>query len=321
MTMDSFKKFKKNTSGQFRGFTLVEALTAVAVVTIGLVAILGLVAYAVSISRVSPDEVIAANLAQEGTEVIRSIRDTNLLAGADFDNGIIGGGPWAKIDFDTIAGFPHFTNADVGADILECAQTKGDTCRLFLDGDGFYSHDNTGEPTNFYRIVELERESDPDDGEYIRARSYVAWQDRKGNWRDIGVEDHFYEYDLEDVGSDVERFEWVASDTIYCVDWGSDLRRERDYTIGCQKPFKHNKKCGRFCLDTGFPCDFYDAANPQSGGFLYLASFDLRGFDADSLTPAFLGDPIMVCELFEWIHPSCTTNLACRIYEKKEVEY
>lgn len=313
MTINSFKKLKKKTSGQFQGFTLVEALTAVAVVTIGLVAILGVVAYAISISRVSPNEVIAANLAQESIEVIRNIRDTSLLAGGDFDDGIMppGGLKWANIDFDTVGGFVHLTDDQVGGDIITCAQAKGDTCRLFLDGDGFYSSDNTGEPTNFYRIVRLKQYGEAGGLHYIRVVSYAAWQDRKGNWRNIGVEDNFYEYDLEDVASDVKNFEWVASGAeVPCL----ALTLERDPSDTCKKAgskYHKDEKCGRCCLQPS--CDDYDAADPLSGDFLYISPWDTdTNFQNPFEVTAFLGDPKMVCDI--------VNGGTCRIFEKVEVE-
>ncbi len=62
------------------GQTLIETIVAIFVLTTALVAGVGLAIYAFSISTTSQAEIVAANLAREGTEVVRMMRDSNWLA-------------------------------------------------------------------------------------------------------------------------------------------------------------------------------------------------------------------------------------------------
>lgn len=62
-----------------RGFTLVETMVAVAVVTIATIGPLYAVQKGVTASYVSRDRLIASSLAQEGIEYVHGIRDGNYL--------------------------------------------------------------------------------------------------------------------------------------------------------------------------------------------------------------------------------------------------
>jgi|GEM_PF-1879740 len=65
------------------GQTLIETITALFILTMALVAGLSLAIYASTQSTNNRDRVIAANLAREGIEVIRMMRDSNWLAAED----------------------------------------------------------------------------------------------------------------------------------------------------------------------------------------------------------------------------------------------
>jgi len=320
MVKNFLKIFKKNKLVQSQGFTVVEALIAVAVTSIGLVAILGVTVYALSISRVSPDEVIAANLAQEGIEVIRNIRDTNLLEGVFWRENISPvAAPWMlRIKLNstsTGSDLIIMTAPQAGGSALECT-TKGggNNCRLYLDSNGFYSHDSSGQPTKFHRLVY--NLYNPGLNE-VRIKSSVAWQDRQGNWRQTKIQNNLRQYDLDKVASDVKRFEWQDTETEVVCTHG--LKLEEDSSTNCnvlpvgQGGYYHqNSKCGRCCLQPA--CDNYDETDLLSGEFIYLAPFDERGRFLDSPNlPAFYGDPPYVCDIFhdgQW---------KCRLYEKIEL--
>ncbi len=62
-----------------RSFTLVETLVAIAIVSIAMVGPFQAVQNALSLSYIARDQIIATNLAQEGIEYVRSIRDANYL--------------------------------------------------------------------------------------------------------------------------------------------------------------------------------------------------------------------------------------------------
>lgn len=71
-----------------RGFTLLETMTAIFVIAIGVTSIFSLFARSIILTSFSSYKLTAAYLAQEGIEVVRNIRDNNLIAGVTWDQGI-----------------------------------------------------------------------------------------------------------------------------------------------------------------------------------------------------------------------------------------
>src|SRR6056297_883499 len=65
------------------GVTLIESLVAMAIVVVGLVAILSLVLITMSRARISKEQIVATTLAREGLEIVRTVRDTNWLRDID----------------------------------------------------------------------------------------------------------------------------------------------------------------------------------------------------------------------------------------------
>ncbi len=59
---------------------MIETIVAIFVLTTALVAGVGLAIYAFTISETSQNEIVATNLAREGVEVVRMMRDSNWLA-------------------------------------------------------------------------------------------------------------------------------------------------------------------------------------------------------------------------------------------------
>jgi len=79
------KNFQKNMR---KGFTLIEVIVAISVITIGIIGIYNLVPRIVSITSANANRFIVSQLAREGIEVVRNIRDTNWLQGRSFDTGL-----------------------------------------------------------------------------------------------------------------------------------------------------------------------------------------------------------------------------------------
>ena len=76
-----FKK-KKRAFSPKKGFSLLEILVSVFVLSTALIAVVNLTASSLSLFLSSQYRVIAASLAQEGVELVRNIRDTNILLGS-----------------------------------------------------------------------------------------------------------------------------------------------------------------------------------------------------------------------------------------------
>lgn len=73
---------------RLKGQTLIELLIASAVISTGLFAAATLVFSNLQLSDRDADEVIAVNLAREGVEQAKALRDANWLAGKSFDEGL-----------------------------------------------------------------------------------------------------------------------------------------------------------------------------------------------------------------------------------------
>ncbi len=82
--MFSFFKIKN-----YKSQGIIESLVAITVVVVGLVSVLTLVVFNLRVQVYSHDMLIATNLAKEGIEVVRSVRDTNWMNGDDWDQGLI----------------------------------------------------------------------------------------------------------------------------------------------------------------------------------------------------------------------------------------
>lgn len=73
---------------QKNGFTLLEVMGAMFVVSIGIIGIFSLTTQTISLIDISADRLTAAYLVQEGIETMRNMRDANILKGDNWDKDI-----------------------------------------------------------------------------------------------------------------------------------------------------------------------------------------------------------------------------------------
>ena len=187
-----------------KGFTILETLFAIVVITVGLVGVIGLIVYTISISRVSPDKVIAANLAQEGIEIVRNIRDSNWIEDVSWDKDIPLG--------NSVPIFTDSNRNDWPSDpdkwkLIHIGVAESWKEKVYYDTeDQFYgqSKEQSSNPaqfpenwvlTNFTRKITITNNPDgkaaTDD---IRVKCQVDWTDRSGATHTITLEDHLYDY-------------------------------------------------------------------------------------------------------------------------------
>src|SRR3989344_539699 len=74
-----------------RGMTLVEALVAILILVFGIVPSLAIVFTGNAFSYSIRNNLVASNLAQEGIEVVRAMRDANWFNNQAFDTGLSDG--------------------------------------------------------------------------------------------------------------------------------------------------------------------------------------------------------------------------------------
>jgi prepilin-type N-terminal cleavage/methylation domain-containing protein len=150
------------------GFTLIEVITVLFVVSLGLVGVLTLIVQNIQSQSINKNNLIAGQLAQEGIELIRKTRDSNWRQSLDWDENLEDGTYY--MDYRDSA--PH-------------ELVTGDASRLKQDADGFFYHDiiGTSQTSNFSRIITLDKE----DSHTFFVRSQVTW----------GEHEREYSYDLE----------------------------------------------------------------------------------------------------------------------------
>ena len=152
-----------------KGFTLIEALVSLVILTVALGPALVLSSNISSTASVIQNNLIAANLAQEGVEVIRALRDASWYNGLSFDTGLADG----------------IYRTDWNSNILI---TLGSNPPLKVS-DGLYNY-SSGTETMFKRTITITKIN----SEELRVVSDVTWTERGNRTRDVKVESHLFDW-------------------------------------------------------------------------------------------------------------------------------
>lgn len=141
----------KNSLKQNKGFTLIETLVSLAILTTAVVAMIWVSGNGVSESLYSKNKIIANYLAQEGVEIVRNIRDGEIAGGAG----------WSGF-LETVSDCSPSTGCTIDAtpvvpviSIQECVSEPGKICNknFYLTPAGYYTHQVVGNPTSFRRKI------------------------------------------------------------------------------------------------------------------------------------------------------------------------
>ena len=166
------------------GFTLVEAIVAIGVISVGFVGSLVLLSKSSSQASLLKNRVVVSHLAAEGVEVVRNIRDTNWLKGFDWRTGLA----------DTTGGIVDYDSAAVDAsDASEgrkCLNWNGSFYRHALASGGYACN------TTFKRHIELATKSETVSGQnvdYLEIKSIVEWRE-KTRTQTVTVVNHLYDW-------------------------------------------------------------------------------------------------------------------------------
>ncbi len=181
------------------GFSIIEVLVAAAIVVVGFGAAMALLVSIIKNTRLSKEQVIAANLAQEGIELVRYKRDYNTqsgIPGVSFNNELQG---VRAVDYndDVIPNDANLFGVEISSGGA-CPATPTEEFHLFNDTlnpiRSFYVHENNGthSPSAFYRCIEIT--SCATTTECVKVLSKVYWRESSSAWRTIEIKDVLYDW-------------------------------------------------------------------------------------------------------------------------------
>jgi len=173
---------KKSEMGQ----VLNEAIVAMGIVTIGVVAVFGFVTRAISQGRYIADQAAAVNLAAEGVEVVKNILDANALRppGSSWSNGLNPpSAAYYQLDYKsrTLTGLSVVPN-------YGGSYPYGLTSIGFQNG--FYAY-GIGTPSSFVRTVFVENIPG---GSQIRVTSRVDWRGRNQRLNNVSIASDMFDW-------------------------------------------------------------------------------------------------------------------------------
>jgi prepilin-type N-terminal cleavage/methylation domain-containing protein len=174
-----------------KGFTLIETLVAISLLTIAIVAPISLTVQSLRSAYYARDQVTAFYMAQEAVEAIRSVRDGQILQIAQSPNAssinIFGPIPLSDQSFRIDA-----RQTDSSAAITKCSVDPGGVC-IPLQTDGtLYGYESGWAATNFTRIVKAHFIGGGQDE--IRVTVTVTWQTGAFQIRSFSISENMYRW-------------------------------------------------------------------------------------------------------------------------------
>lgn len=158
-------KFFKNKN---QGFSIIEVMVAMGVILMSFTAMITLINKSLAFHDLAYSRLTAAYLAQEGIEIVRNIRDNNILANRAWNDGLNNNG-YYEVQYSDLA----------------LRSYSGQP--LKLTSDGIYQYDE-GAITRYTRTIQIENNVN-----HIKVQSIVSWRNRGGEFN-IVVEDHLYNW-------------------------------------------------------------------------------------------------------------------------------
>jgi prepilin-type N-terminal cleavage/methylation domain-containing protein len=154
-------KFIRKRKNNKAAFSLIEMMTVIFIVAVGLVGTTQLIAQSLDAQMINRGGIVAYQLAQEGIEIVRQKRDSNWLAGADWREGLTSG------SYCTDYKYPLTLRSVSGIN----------ECPLHLDANNWYYAPlifSESSFSGFRRVIEI---SDHDTNS-ISVKAIVTWNNR-----------------------------------------------------------------------------------------------------------------------------------------------
>ena len=184
-----------NLSSKNRGFTLIETIVTILVVTVGVLAAYIVTQEIISYTHQVSSRLTAAYLAKEGIEIVRNIRDTNWLQPADnWNDGLVGVGAedW-EADYTT-ATFKGTTDNNCSASGYNCRQCSSpceiENLAFIRRIDGSFYNYTSGNPTKFKRKITIT----PIGADNLTVSVSVWWVEKGETYGPITVQEILYNW-------------------------------------------------------------------------------------------------------------------------------
>ncbi|MDB5225214.1 MAG: seg [Candidatus Adlerbacteria bacterium] len=179
-----------------RGFTLIETLVAVLLLTSAIAGPLTIAAKGLSSVLVARDQMVAFYLAQDGVEYVRFVRDTNKLAGGS-SNWLSGDGTAQTKDLTACTGSTGCYIDPSTNVIVACPAVSSGGCPTLAKHDGgggqkyfTYSSSDPVTPQRFVRTIIIASASA---GEAVLTVA-VSWRAQSGVTRVITVRENIFDW-------------------------------------------------------------------------------------------------------------------------------
>ncbi len=141
------------TSNCSTGFTLVETLAAITLIMVAIVAPMALTVQSLSVAYYARDQITASNLAQEGIEAIRAVRDGNVLATAEGNTTPLFQNIFPQCSGTCYVDATKFNNASAG-DLNPVITACSGACPPLQTNGQLYGYNNSGwTNSNFTRTI------------------------------------------------------------------------------------------------------------------------------------------------------------------------
>lgn len=190
-----------------KGQGLLEAIIAVAIISVGISGVISLAGNNLIASNISSQELIAINLAREGVEVITNLRDSNYLdIDATWNDGLetVSSNDDGIIQYNSVARSwsVNFLTSNTTFANAETALYWDPNLSMYVQGQ---SVGGSWETTPYARRIEINRICDDDvtdftegagcSGQVVgyRVLSEVQWTER-GNSRSVSVEKRIFNW-------------------------------------------------------------------------------------------------------------------------------
>lgn len=150
------------------GFTIVEVLVAIFIITIGVIGVIKIIPQIISNTSLNSSNLTAAYLVQEGFEIVRNIRDSNWLEqrtvqATDWDEGLADCLNGCEADYTVLAAQDPVLNSYSGIN-------------LKINSDGFYNY-ALGSDSRFKRKITIIR----DGTDILNVSILISW-DKGGSF-------------------------------------------------------------------------------------------------------------------------------------------